>query len=200
LPFFKYTLICFVGIKYLLPIFFSHILIISSILIFSIPLIVFKHSLIVYSIILLFITNSCLLNSFKFSTIFSSCFSDISSYMFFVILLRYSSSSVATSANLFNVLIMFWLNSFFIYGIISFLTLFLLYMFSLFDSSYFGSNLFFLQYSSISSLSISISGLIYFSSLLASMPFRPDIPLPLSIFNITVSALSLELWAVAILF
>ena len=85
------------------------------------------------------------------------------------------------------------------YGITVFLTLFLVYIFSLFDSSYFGSKLFSMQYFSISCLSILISGLIYFLSRIASIPFKPESPLPLNIFSITVSALSFELCAVAIL-
>ena len=86
------------------------------------------------------------------------------------------------------------------YGITTFLTLFLVYIFSLFVSSILGSKLFSSQYFSMLSLSVFISGLIYFWSRIASIPFKPEIPLPLKMFSITVSALSFELCAVAILF
>ena len=95
---------------------------------------------------------------------------------------------------------MFGLNSSLICGMTIFLILFLVYIFSKFDLSILGSKLFSLQYASISLLSHSIIGLIYFPSRIGSMPFKPDVPEPLNIFIKTVSALSFALCAVAILF
>ena len=129
----------FVGFKNLFPILLLQSLIISSIFTFSIPSVVPKSSLIVYSINLLFITNSRLLNFFRSKIIWlfaffciQSCVSTvfsrdthISSNAFCVTLFNYSLSSVATSDNLFIVFNIFGLNSFFIYGITQFLTLFL---------------------------------------------------------------------------
>ena len=70
------TFLSLFGIKYLFPTLFSHNFIISSICIFSKPLLEPKSLVIVYSISLDFITFSCKLNFFK-SKIIS--FSDKSS-------------------------------------------------------------------------------------------------------------------------
>ena len=84
------------------------------------------------------------------------------------------------------------------YGITTFLTLFLLYILSKFVLSILGFKFSSLQYFSIVSLLISINGLIYFS-LLGSIPFSPSNPVPLNIFKIIVSILSFLLCAIAIL-
>ena len=161
------------------------------------------------SLTLLFITNSKALNFFKSKTISFGSFVykspivasiHILQNSSIVIFSKYSLSLVATSDNLFKVFKILGLNSFCIYGISSFLILFLLYIFSKLLLSILGSKLFCLQYSSISFLSVSNNGLIYFSSLIASIPFKPDNPLPLKIFNNIVSTLSLILCAVAIFY
>ena len=68
-PFLTMIFMFFIGVRYLFPILFPQSFTISSILTFSIPASVFVSSLIVYSITLLFITNSRLLNFFRFKVI-----------------------------------------------------------------------------------------------------------------------------------
>ena len=93
----------------------------------------------------------------------------------------------------------FGLKLFFIYGSISNLTLFLLYILSKLVASICGVRLFSLQYCSTSSLFINNIGLIYFPSLSTGIPPKPSSPVPLIILIKIVSAWSFALCAVAIL-